>query len=279
MQFRKLILENSDRYNHGNRKEKSGIISSIFTQITSGYGGRFLEASDTKSGSSEESYRESWREVDQFEAKKKISQSLRDEKKRQQRSTNETSEDDSTLPRRRKRPRLKDSREQSSMQTMTRTRTNSSSSQGEQTFSSTPPVLPSNVSAPPLHATAAAAAPLLTTTFLCRRFLLLQYLMHFRECLQIIRVQWVATISKIFCHGLCIRPSIIFTYLVPLFNLATLQRFQILQEHQDQVQQVVTHATHKWKLYPCLTCQLQIHCKQENNLFRNSDEITQLFLM
>ena len=144
MHFRKLILENSDRYIQcRNRKEKSGIISSIYVQITSGYGGRFLEASD--------SYRALWREVSEIEAKKKISQSLRDEKKRQQRSTIDTSadtcviEEDSTLSRRRKRPRLTDSREQSSMQ----------------------PVLPSNVSAapPPLYATAVAAAPLLNNNF------------------------------------------------------------------------------------------------------------------
>ncbi|GFH56212.1 predicted protein [Chaetoceros tenuissimus] len=167
--FRKLILENSDRYNQcSNRREKSSIISSIYATITSGYGGRFLEASDTKSGSSDESYRESWRVVDETEAKKKISQSLRDEKKRQQRSTDTcvTEEDASSLSRRRKRPRLlTESREQSSMQTMT-TGTTSSSSQGEQTSYSTSPVLPSNVSAPPLHAAAAAAAPLVNSNFL-----------------------------------------------------------------------------------------------------------------
>lgn len=161
--FRKLILENSDRYNQcSNRKEKSCIISSIYATITTGYGGRFLEASDTKSGSSDESYRESWRVVDETEAKKKISQSLRDEKKRQQRST----EEGASLSRRHKRPRLlTESREQSSMQTMT-TGTTSSSSQGEQTSSSTSPVLPSNFSAPPLHAAAAAAAPLVNSNFL-----------------------------------------------------------------------------------------------------------------
>ena len=169
MHFRKLILENSDRYIQcTNRKEKSGIISSIYVQITSGYRGRFLEASDSKPGSSDESYRELWREVNEIEAKKKISQSLRDEKKRQQRSTTiETSAEtcvtveDSILSRRRKRPRLTDSREQSSMQTT------SSSSQGKQMSSSTSPVLPSNVSAapPPLYATAAAAPPLLNNNF------------------------------------------------------------------------------------------------------------------